>query len=57
MKDDSGNRKEMIKYKTSVIVQVYNTEDFLDECIQSVLNQTQKEVELILIDDGSTDGS
>ena len=47
----------MIKYKTSVIVPVYNTEDFLDECIQSVLNQTQKEVELILIDDGSTDNS
>lgn len=41
----------------SVIVPVYNCERWLDECIESVLNQTFQEFELILVDDGSTDGS
>ena len=41
----------------SVVVPVYNTECFLRECIESVLNQTYTNFELILIDDGSTDGS
>lgn len=43
--------------KTSVIIPVYNTEDYLEACVNSVLNQTQKEIEVILVDDGSTDGS
>ena len=41
----------------SVIVPVYNTEEYLDECISSILNQSYKDIELILIDDGSTDKS
>lgn len=41
----------------SVIVPVYNTEDFLSECIESLLNQTYKNLEILLIDDGSTDNS
>lgn len=41
----------------SVIVPVYNTEQYLYACIESVLQQTYKEFELILIDDGSSDGS
>jgi len=39
----------------SVIVPVYNVQDYLPKCIDSIINQTHKEIELILIDDGSTD--
>lgn len=41
----------------SIIVPVYNVEEYLDECLQSIKNQTFGEYEVILIDDGSTDAS
>ena len=43
--------------KVSVIVPVYNVRDYLEECINSIVSQTYKKLEIILIDDGSTDGS
>jgi len=43
--------------KISVIIPVYNTEPYLKRSIQSVLDQTLKEIEIICIDDGSTDNS
>lgn len=43
--------------KISVIVPVYNVEKYINKCIGSILNQTLKEFELILINDGSTDSS
>lgn len=43
--------------KVSVIIPVFNVQEYLRECIESVLNQTLKEIELICVDDGSTDGS
>lgn len=41
----------------SVIVAVYNTEKYLEECIDSIINQTFSDYEVILVDDGSTDNS
>lgn len=41
----------------SVIVPVYNVEDYLDRCINSIINQTYNNLEIILVDDGSTDSS
>lgn len=41
----------------SIIVPVYNVEEYLDECIQSILKQSYNDIELILVDDGSSDKS
>ena len=41
----------------SIIIPVYNVEDYLEECLQSILEQTYKNYEVILIDDGSKDRS
>ena len=44
-------------YTISVIVPIYNREKTLNRCIDSILHSAYKEIELILVDDGSTDGS
>lgn len=43
--------------KISVVVPVYNTEEYLEECFESIFNQSYKNMEVIAINDGSTDGS
>lgn len=43
--------------KISVIIPVYNVEKYIHQCLDSVVNQTYKNLEIILIDDGSTDKS
>ena len=41
--------------KVSVIVPVYNVEDYIRECLDSLINQTLTDIEIILVDDGSKD--
>ena len=43
--------------KISIIVPVYNVEKYLERCINSLVHQTMKEIQIILVDDGSTDKS
>ena len=46
-----------MKGKISVIVPVYKAESYLDRCVESIVNQTYKNLEIILVDDGSPDNS
>ena len=46
-----------MKDKISIIVPIYNVENYLDECLQSLINQTYNNLEIILVNDGSTDRS
>lgn len=41
----------------SVVVPVYNVADYVEECLSSIVSQTYRELEIIVVDDGSTDGS
>ncbi len=43
--------------KISIIVPVYNVKDYLKKCLDSLINQTLKDIEIIIVNDGSTDGS
>jgi glycosyltransferase involved in cell wall biosynthesis len=45
------------KAKVSVIIPVYNVEKYLEECLESVINQTLSDIEIICVNDGSTDNS
>lgn len=47
----------MMNKKISVIVAVYNTEKYIEKCLRSLLNQTYQNLEIIVVDDGSTDNS
>lgn len=47
----------MESIKISVIVPVYNVETYLNQCIESIINQTLKDIEIIFVNDGSTDKS
>lgn len=48
---------DMEKSLVSIIVPVYNTAEYVEECILSILSQSYENIELILVNDGSTDGS
>ena len=43
--------------KVSVIVPVYNVQDYIEECLLSIMNQSYKEIEIVAVNDGSTDDS
>jgi len=49
--------KGKIMAEISIIIPVYNVEQYLAECLDSVINQTLQDIEIICVDDGSTDGS
>ena len=46
-----------MKERISVVVPVYNVEQYLEKCVNSIINQTYKNLEIILVDDGATDNS
>ena len=43
--------------KVSVVVPVYNTREYLERCVESLIEQSYSDIEILLIDNGSTDGS
>ena len=45
------------KFEISIVIPVYNVEKYLHQCLDSILNQTFQDFEIICIDDGSTDSS
>jgi glycosyltransferase involved in cell wall biosynthesis len=49
--------KPLSKPRVSIIIPIYNVETYLEECLDSIVNQTLRDIEIICIDDGSTDGS
>lgn len=51
------NKEKEMSELISVIVPVYNVETYLKECVESLLNQTYQNIEILLVDDGSTDHS
>lgn len=57
MKMELFNTEEQGHWLVSVIVPVYNVKPYLEEALESVINQTYRNLEILLIDDGSTDGS
>ena len=52
-----ADTEKKMDIKVSVIIPVYNMEKYLEECLDSVVNQTLKEIEIITVDDGSIDNS
>ena len=54
---DGRHVMELSDYKISIIIPVYNTKSYLNECIGSLTRQSHENIEIILIDDGSIDGS
>ena len=46
-----------VMVKVSVVIPVYNVEDYLEDCLNSIVNQTLEDIEIICINDGSTDNS
>ncbi|MGZ0947377.1 glycosyltransferase family 2 protein [Streptococcus thermophilus] len=57
MSSIDGNNGEIEEYKVSVIVPVYNVEEYIRECIKSIQAQTYSNIEIIVINDRTKDKS
>lgn len=57
LRQDSSLKQDSQRKLLSVIIPVYNTADYLTRCVDSLLAQTYPDIEIVLIDDGSTDNS
>jgi len=49
--------QSIVTPQISIVVPIFNTEEYLDRCIQSIVKQTEEKLEIMLVDDGSTDSS
>lgn len=54
---EMGSRQDERAPAVTVVIPIYNTEAYLRECLESILNQTLSDIEVICVNDGSTDGS
>ena len=52
-----SKEKKLERIAVSIVVPIYNAEKYLEKCLNSIINQSLKNIEIILIDDGSKDGS
>ena len=55
--ENIGQQGDDMADLVSIIIPVFNSENYLDRCINSVLNQTYDNLDVILVNDGSTDNS
>ena len=47
----------VVEQAVAILLVNYNMAEYLDRCISSIINQTYKDIEIAIVDDGSTDGS
>ena len=57
LKDEKNHNNDKNSIKISIIVPAYNVENYIDKCLLSIRNQTLKDIEIIVVNDGSTDNT